>query len=320
MRRSARAATRLLVVLLVGLIAAPQVAAAPPPEQNRPAGPFRPTGQKVERRAHVVASDLPGPAATTRPARQLERLPWRPGKAPGGSATPVSPNAPVSAAAAPVEASTIDSHPPIVTPTFNGLASGGPFTSVEPPDPWVAVGPNHIVQVVNTAMRITSRQGQNPTVVSLASFFELPEGSFHADPRVIFDSRHGRWIATEFSVDCGPGDGAVNGRGYIDFAISDTADPRGGWTVYFIQYNDFIPDYPGIGTSTDKVALSGNMFRIAGGCAFTDYVGASLVVLDWGQIKAGVEVPHCRPLAHRTSSQRFAPHWASPPCRPTFTP
>ena len=46
---------------------------------------------------------------------------------------------------------------------FDGLAQASSSeTSGEPPDPWVAVGPEHIVQAVNLSLRVTDRQGGLP--------------------------------------------------------------------------------------------------------------------------------------------------------------
>ena len=124
--------------------------------------------------------------------------------------------------------------------------------------------------------------------MSLAEFFGLPTSPMTqpTDPRVIYDSLHQRWFIVELSYDCVPGDGASYGHGYLDFAISETSDPRAGWRAYKYVYADAIPDYPGIGTSTDKVAISSNIFPFIGaGCAFGDFLGIDLTVLDWAQLK-----------------------------------
>ena len=72
--------------------------------------------------------------------------------------------------------------------SFDGLAmTTSADTNGEPPDPWVAVGPEHIVQAVNLSIRITNRQGtQSLADVALADFFQLPPaGFFNTDPHVI---------------------------------------------------------------------------------------------------------------------------------------
>ena len=70
---------------------------------------------------------------------------------------------------------TITANPPAAQPGFQGLAeTSGPSTAVDPPDPWVGVGPDHVAQVVNLSMRITDRGGTAATTdVALADFFQI---------------------------------------------------------------------------------------------------------------------------------------------------
>jgi hypothetical protein len=291
MRRPVRAVTRLLVVLLVTLLAVPGVAARPAPDGTSPspsAAAPKGTTERLERRGRVVASELKPLDESAKPPRTVPRLPWTQ-QAAGGPT--VSTQAPAGIAAAPVEA-TPTGRPPIVTPTYAGMDIDTSFGPVEPPDPWIAVGPNHVVQVVNLGLRISSRQNGSAERFALADFFQLPNTAFlWADPRVIYDSTHNRWIAIQFSADCTPGGGAIYGHGYIDFAISDTADPRGAWTIYWLTYDDAFPDYPGIGTSTDKIGMSVNVFRMANSsCVAGTFLSADLNVLDWADLKAGGEV------------------------------
>ena len=90
---------------------------------------------------------------------------------------------------------------------------------------------------------------------------------FDSDGRVIYDSLHGRWLATEVSWDCDTSGGASFGNGYIDFAVSETADPTGDWEVHFLAFDDKLPDFPAPGTSTDKVGFASNMFSMTTGPA-----------------------------------------------------
>ena len=57
--------------------------------------------------------------------------------------------------------------------------SSGPDTNGEPPDPWLGVGPEHVMQVVNSSFRITDRQGvQSEAPTAFAGFvdsFGFPE-------------------------------------------------------------------------------------------------------------------------------------------------
>ena len=115
----------------------------------------------------------------------------------------------VTAATAPTFATT-NADPAITEATsYAGLGLRGrrTFTSGEPPDPWVAAGPEHVVQVVNTAFRFNNRSGTALKTIDMFDFFGL--GAFYNpgevaffDPHVIYDSLHQRWVAIEASFDC----------------------------------------------------------------------------------------------------------------------
>ena len=119
--------------------------------------------------------------------------------------------------------------------SFDGLSFGErAATTGEPPDPFVAVGPDHVMQAVNTTFRISSRTGATAATVDLVDFFGISSiPGYEAevfDPRVIYDSLHGRWIAIETSFDCYPTANSDVGTGYIDIAVSGSAiqPGRGG--------------------------------------------------------------------------------------------
>jgi hypothetical protein len=199
----------------------------------------------------------------------------------------------------PVQA-TITTNAPAAQPGFEGLAeASGPSTAAEPPDPWVGVGPDHVAQVVNTSLRITDRAGGGATDVALADFFGisgLPFPIFNSDPRIIYDSLHGRWIATEVEWDCqsDPPGGAVNGHGYIDIAVSTGSDPTGTWSLVPFQFNDALPDYPAPGTSSDKVAFAANLFSLTPSTDCTTGtapLGIDILVLDWAKLLNPTTLP-----------------------------
>ena len=200
----------------------------------------------------------------------------------------------MSSATPPVQA-TITSNPPAAQPGFEGLSeASGPSTAADPPDPWVGVGPDHVAQVVNTSLRITDRFGGSATDVALADFFQISGlPIFNTDPRIIYDSLHGRWIATEVEWDCEAGGGATNGHGYIDIAVSAGSDPTGTWSLIFFQFNDELPDYMAPGTSTDKVAFAANMFSLTSNadCVVgAAQSGTDTLVMDWAKLLNPVNV------------------------------
>ena len=173
----------------------------------------------------------------------------------------------------------------LVNVDVGACAGGGQRPCIQPPDPFVAVGPNDVVQMVNVAVRITDRANGSATTVSTASFFDhLPNQIKNADGRVLYDVAKGRWLATQLSYDCA--------AGHLYLAVSDTADPRGAWSVWEFSFPGALPDYPGLGMSADKVMLGVNLYPIQfspnpPGCIVGDFAGGSLLVVDWADIADG---------------------------------
>ena len=149
-----------------------------------------------------------------------------------------------------------------------------------------------MVQVVNLQMRITDRQGGDAIDVPLPDFFLLPTSptTFDSDGRVIYDSLHGRWLAAESELGLRYLGGASFGNGYIDFAVSETADPTGDWEVHFLAFDDKLPDFPAPGTSTDKVGFASNMFSMTTGPACVNaltFSAGHISIMDWSDLTNG---------------------------------
>jgi hypothetical protein len=102
---------------------------------------------------------------------------------------------------------------------------------------------------------------------------------FDSDPRIIWDSFHGRWLGVVATF---TGDFSSNG---LRFAVSETADPTGGWIVYPIEYLGDLPDFPGISSSPTRVVLSSDDFT--GGSA---WAGPSILIMNWSNILAGTSL------------------------------
>src|ERR1700756_1915446 len=72
---------------------------------------------------------------------------------------------------------------------FEGLHFGtnGPYTNrLTPPDVQVAVGPDHVVEMVNVLGRISTKQGVEVQTFPLATFFGVPSTDFISDPKIHF--------------------------------------------------------------------------------------------------------------------------------------
>lgn len=150
---------------------------------------------------------------------------------------------------------------------FEGLdvtqCCGGSGAALTPPDPDLAVGPNHIVTVVNSAFAIYSTNGvllAGPT--TLASFFAgvpyCPATSVTpTEASVLYDESADRFIL---------GSHALNtGGGGSDYCIAATtgSDPTGTWHRYAVSLSQGFDeaDYPNIGVGRDAIYLGVNVLR-----------------------------------------------------------
>ena len=116
------------------------------------------------------------------------------------------------------------------------------------------------------AMRITDRAGNLVGLqTTVAGLFGIAPPLYDRAPRVIYDSLHGRFVATELTWDCVGDAQAQFGHGYIDLAVSETTDPHGLWDFYFWTYDDLVPEGPSIGTSTDKLAITSSVYQMSTG-------------------------------------------------------
>ena len=140
-----------------------------------------------------------------------------------------------------------------------------------PPDTMGAVGPNHIVELINGRYAVYDKSGSFVSSSSLNAFWTAagvtPAGSFAFDPRILYDSTAGRWFAA--SVD--------NNGGANSFllAVSDSSDPTDGWTGFAIDSDPgdtHWADFPTMGFDADAVYLAANMFPVSSGSTLLDII------------------------------------------------
>lgn len=177
------------------------------------------------------------------------------------------------------------SRAPVPLPGFDHMdfvTSGQNFV---PPDPELAVGPNHLVSVVNDAMYITDLTG---TVlappISLPAFFGGTTGCTNLfDPNVLYDEQLDRFVV---GID-------ANATGYC-VAMSQTPDPTLPWFAYSFATvppgppatQDFF-DYPHAGVGELAVYMGANIFNAAG----TTFLRAEVWAMDKIAMSAGAPLP-----------------------------
>ncbi len=151
-----------------------------------------------------------------------------------------------------------------------------------PPDPTLAVGPNHVVVTVNQDIAFYTRAGTLTFFNRLNNsgspgFFEpVGGGSFTFDPKVFYDHYTDRFVvvAPEVYTDAG--------QAFISIAVSDDNDPNGVWFKYRTNavfspdgVNTFWWDYPGFGYDQDAYYVTCNLFGLNnsgfGGAGFRIY-------------------------------------------------
>jgi hypothetical protein len=130
-------------------------------------------------------------------------------------------------------------------------------TNAIPPDPSMAVGPNHIIATVigfPSFFRIFDKQGNVLKTISVAGWFAPVSPDESGDGQVIYDHFAGRWVLSFMQVNTN------NQTGANLIAYSDDSDPIGSWYVYrfdtkkhgSVQTNTW-GDYPQIGFDDQSI-------------------------------------------------------------------
>ena len=143
-----------------------------------------------------------------------------------------------------------------------------------PPDPSLAVGPGHVLVVVNMAIAWYDKSGTEQFSAYLDStgspgfFEELGSGDFTFDPKCFYDPIAERFVvlALEYYDD--------TNESWITFAVSDDSDPNGvwykyrTWSVVVNGGSTYWVDYPGLGFDENAYYITGNLFPLTGGNSF----------------------------------------------------
>jgi hypothetical protein len=123
-----------------------------------------------------------------------------------------------------------------------------------PPDPHLAVGPNHVVAAVNVALEVYNKAGISLvgplTIDSFMSANPSCTGTF--DPNVLYDEESDRFLVAADA------DGT-----HFCIATSQTADPTGAWNIYAFAAQPVggeFHDYPHFGVGDSYIVGGSNQF------------------------------------------------------------
>lgn len=149
---------------------------------------------------------------------------------------------------------------PSPPPTASFRATG---TSGTPPDTMGAVGPNHVVTIINFRVVIQDRSGNTLSDVDLRAFFGsvIPPANDGFDPRAAYDTLANRWILT-----CPTGVG-FTGNSTVVLAVSRTSDPTGAWNFYSFPSDPEglrWSDHNGLGFNSKWIVIHANMVPLDG--------------------------------------------------------
>ncbi len=141
----------------------------------------------------------------------------------------------------------INTHKAMVI-QFDGMG----YTGVNPADPAVDVGPNHVVQMINGGsgayIEIYDKTNGNVVMsqVYFDNFMSMPGGA--GDPIVLYDERAQVWYLSEFS----------NSGNNMHLAVSSGSNPvTSTWNTYSFNAPSF-PDYPKWSIWEDALIITTN--------------------------------------------------------------
>ena len=157
-----------------------------------------------------------------------------------------------------------------------------------PPDPEIAVGTAHVIVVVNVAIQVYDKTGNElTTIIPANDFFSANSGCDDEvlyDPNVLYDEEAGRYL---IGFDQGP---FSLGGGYC-LAVSQTNDPTGAWWLYYFGINDNQGwvDFPQAAVADEYIVMAGNVFDYQPAPS-TTYVGAKIWAFDKSRLYIGAAV------------------------------
>ncbi len=173
--------------------------------------------------------------------------------------------------------------------SFTGVTN----TGWNPPDPHVAVGPSHVVVVVNSSIGIFDRTTGQQLLQSTSAFWfqntvPAPASGFIYDPKVFYDPVAGRFVILYLCTD------DVSKAQYL-ISASQSSNAMGNWYSYALdagrdgdQPTNNWADYPGLGFDYNgAVYVTSNQWLFNGG-----YQYAKVRVIPKSQLYGGGPVSY----------------------------
>jgi len=143
------------------------------------------------------------------------------------------------------------------------LADGGFFgvasTGWTPPDPHLAVGPDHVVVMTNGAIAFFTKAGSQTFIDEIEDSYgfwgSVGATNFVFDPEVVYDPHSGRFMA----MACERG---TSSDSYFLLAVSDDSNPNGTWYKYRINATSQC----GASIDSPNIAVDGQAVYLTADC------------------------------------------------------
>jgi hypothetical protein len=160
---------------------------------------------------------------------------------------------------------------------FTGVVN----TGWTPPDPHLAVGPQHVVVMTNGAIAFFTKDGnltfQDEIEDSFGFWGSVGATDFVFDPEVLYDELSGRFFAMAAEA-YAPGN-----KSYVLVAVSDDSDPNGTWYKYRFDTSALagnLFDSPNIAVDENVMYITGDGFGLGSNYPVYTFDKASLLVGD----------------------------------------
>jgi uncharacterized repeat protein (TIGR01451 family) len=249
---------RLFVVVLASMVVVPLYADTTAPQKG--------LAGVADRQATVNFSELAEQEARAPRTPMVPKVIHPPMPGPRELADRVSPYHTSAAAPAGPAPTTLS---PAAAASFLALPDNN--TSI-PPDTNGAAGPNHLMTVLNTQVRIQSKTGTIVSTVSLDGFWLSLSAPNVFDPKVLYDPYGNRWIFTA----CADPQSSTSS---VLIGVSQTNDPTGTWNLFRVDVdssNTVWADYPSIGFNKDWIVVQINKFTVAANA----FMGSNIYAFD----------------------------------------
>lgn len=203
-----------------------------------------------------------------------------------------------------VTVANVEPDAPAVVTSIEGInfdegATNSGFYNI-PPDPHGAVGPGHVVSVVNTSIEWHTKAGVQENSQKLGSssgtgtkfFAPLSPVNGLFDPKVIYDQVSGRFVVVALERrDTARGDAVNSSR--ILVAVSDDSNPNGTWYYLAIEGKiniggtDSWADYPGLAIDEEAIYITNNQFAFGTNA----FLGNRLWIVNKSELYSNAPVP-----------------------------